>query len=72
MDEFRGSTVLGTIYSPPRYLMQYRVCMSYFTGRERRRGLASDGGHNVGHPYTTCDRHDKLILVPNGDAVKFR
>jgi len=72
VDEPRRSTMLGTIYSPARYLMQYRICMSCSTGRERRRGLASAGGYNVGHPYTTCDRHNKLIPVPNGDAGKFR
>ena len=70
MDEPRKSTVFGTVYSPARYLMRYHVCMSYSMGRGRRRGLASAGGYNIGHPYTACGRHNKLIRIPNGDARK--
>ena len=34
MDEPRRSTLLGNIFSPVRYLMQYRVGMSYSMGRK--------------------------------------
>jgi hypothetical protein len=31
-------------------------------------GLAHARGDNIGHPYTGCDRHGNLILIPNSDA----
>jgi hypothetical protein len=34
----------------------------------RGRRLASSGDHDIGHPNTTCDLYNKLLLIPDGDA----
>jgi hypothetical protein len=34
----------------------------------KRSGLAYARGDNIGHPYTGCDCHGNLILIPNDEA----
>ena len=62
VDQFR--------YLPARFLTPNRTCLSSlftYSGEERER-LTLDEECNICYPYTSCERHNNLIVDPNGDT----